>query len=285
MVSILRKLFGQKIPDWAGPLSFEEYQEFQDDVIREVQAVTSEAEFLWEEGRVKYNNGAEAFLYNLVAMWKERQGAARRNIVRKAIAGMIQATEMPDSGFDFDKLALRVYDFEGLKQAPFVVKYPIGEHLAVVLVQDLPDSVATVQEMKVAESGKTTDELYEIARVNMMKGVPHKVEQMDGPPGPIWIVSSEVFGGAYIATLDQMTEKGARYLVASPTRDLFLFFRPNEWNHESAEKFLAYSTQLSKTSARHYIYPFVLEYCDGEYRDLCEFVGGEVRYCQESFNE
>lgn len=284
-VSILKKLFGQQVPEWASSLSFEEYQEFQDDITREVQSVTSEAEFLWEEGKVKFGNNCEKFLHNLVAKWKERQGAARRDMVRKAVAGLIQVTEVLNLDLDFDKLAFRIYDFQSLQDAPFLIRFPIGKHLSLVLVQDLPDTVVSVQESLAVASGKTMDELYAIAQDNMMKRIPHEAHLIDTPLGPIKLVGSEVFGGAYIALMGQMAEGDARYLVACPTRDEFLFFKPNEWNRGSAEQFLAFCINISKASPNYFVYPFVLEYQNGEYRDLCEFVDGEVRYCRDSFND
>lgn len=259
-------------------MSLEDFQEFQDDVRREVEAASGTNEFLWNDGKVKVGRSQVMNLHNMIDNWKKQEKASRRNIVRKHVSGLVQGEASKDKPLDFDSLALRVYDFEGLKQAPFLITYPIGENLAVALVQDLPDSVVTVKKEIAEQSGKSLEELYTIAQDNLVNKIKHDTNRIESPYGPITDIHAEVYGGAFIALMRRMAEPGVRYMIASPTRDQFMFFRPNLWNQESANVFLQICTKFSKSSPRYYIYPFILAFQDGEYTDLCEFVDGEMHF-------
>ncbi len=277
-MGILGKLFGEKAPAWAQPITLEEFQEFKDDVTREVEAVGDENEFLWNEGKVIIGGSIHMHFHNLIANWKAKEKAGRRDLVRKYVAGMLQGEALRNQEVDFDRLALRVYDFEGMKTSPFMTTYPIGENLAVALVQDLPDSVATINKDWVEKTGKSPDELYQIARNNMKERVKHEFRKIETPFGDIIMIGAEVFGGAYIAMIDRIAKPMTRYLVASPTRDEFLFLEPKAWSREAAEAFLDICHAFVKSSPNNYIYPFVLEFRDGVYTDLCVMTDGKMIY-------
>jgi hypothetical protein len=275
-MDLLKKLLGEGIPAWAQPLSPKHFADFHVQILATFSALKKQPEIDWKLGKAKIDS-LEMYFHNLLAYWREAEATARHGLVQEFIESSLQAIPTKNQKLSkrLDDILPRIYDFEIPHIGNFVSK-SIGNFLFATLVIDSPTSTISVTQDQFQESNMSIDELFDIAKKNLRAKVKPETIQRNGPLGELITVTAEFFGASFITILEPATKAGETYWVSTPNRHMMLLLKPNTQDEESLQKFLELSNRYSNQLPNDYILPFVLEYKDGVFRDLCIRVDGGI---------
>ena len=268
-MDLLKKLLGDGVPKWAQPLSPKQFSEFQAQVMLTFSNQNLNPDINWEEGKA-IMAPLEMFFHNLLARWREAEPVAQQALVSEFIQTSVQAITAKEMKLSdcLEDLLIRIYDFE-IPHVGNFVRQPIGKFLFATLVVDNPTSTRSVTRDQLAESGMTVEELFDIAKKNLRSKITPEAERRVGPMGELTMVTADYFGASFITILEALTDLGETYWVATPNKHLLLALKPQSHDEESLLKFLELANRFSNQIPNDYILPFVLEYRDDVFRDLC----------------
>ena len=293
-MSLSKKFFGATAPDWAQPISDEDFLVFKSDVSESLANMKLDHEINWAKSTVSVKppqsetgpTSLTLHLNNLVITWKDCPKLERKihvaDFLNRLIAGLNR--ERPDLKECLDQVMIRIYDNEFAVAMCCEVFEEIGEYLKAGLILDLGYSIVTINQGDVIRSGLSAEELFDRARLNLRN---YEIEYMDerrGPLGCLHMYGTEIYGASVITILDKFTDSDKTYWVSTPTRNLGIVLEPANLDLESLEKFLAIAGRLSESSPNHFIIPTILEYRDGQLRDLCNVEGRRVIPLDGIFN-
>lgn len=278
-MGILGKLFGKKAPEWAQPISFEDYQEFQDDVIRCLAQVALEAEIDWEEGTALIHQGsARLGFHNLIRTWLNSEPGDRKEDVVYFLQVIVTSMTTRTGSLEEDVELLRPRLVDGIELAGIadVASVRFGDNLFSVLVRDHGSVMLFVRADDVAKSDKSFEEWFEIAVANL--GKEGKASCMVKPfaGGTMTMIGKTCYGAAQIYLLDRYTELDKTYLVVAPSRDMLLVLESGDISFALLSALLAFSNHVHDQIAEYRISPFIFKYCNGSFEDLTAWDGEQV---------
>ena len=267
---------GEEVPKWAQPLSPKLFKEFQIQVLATYAELNTAPEIDWELGKAKIDP-LEIFFHNLIVKWREADDPGKLKLVQKYLVGTLQALDKRQDLLKdrLDDLLIRIYDLE-IPHIENLVSKPIGNFLFATLVLDSPTNTVSVTRDQFKESGRDLDELFDIAKKNLGVKVKPSSERRLAPFGELTFVTAEYFGASFITHLEPVAEPEVTYWVATPNRHTLLVLKPNSHDNDTLFKFLELANRFSKQIPNDYILPFVLEFKDGVFRDLCKRVDGGI---------
>jgi hypothetical protein len=281
-MGFLKNIFGEKAPDWAQPISPQLYKDFQSHVVKAATSTSMKPIYDWQSGLLKFEgSGHSLALSNLIAMWLQAPVDQRQQTAQFFVESLTAAKL--DSKIDLEaekeNLKIRVYDFEspGLDNA---IKRPIGNYLYELVVLDGDQSISTITLGNVTDPNFDEDRIFEIARKNTWEKVTPSIERATTPDGPLTIIQAPYFGASNLVLLDRYTESGELYWACTPSRDMTLIFKPENPSPDVLGAFLSYAMNYTNAAGNYYILPFVLEYKEGSYRDLCARGEGSITIAQ-----
>jgi hypothetical protein len=277
-MSILKKLFGEATPEWAKPIGRQEFKDFQSDVEGILIQRGMPANYDWNKGTafipsIEFNIA----FHNLVEAWKVEPVNNRKIIAEAFLSGLLaQASESGSKVANcLDRLLIRIHDIDSVSHEVMVTE-PIGSFLFQTLILDSETTTRTINPKSIVEEGLSASELLEIARKNLWSQVTPEINRDNGPFGRLTFIEADYFGASFISILDKFTEIGKLYWVSTPSRNLTLLAEPSGTGDDALMKFLTLAGKVSDSVGNQYLLPFVLEYKDGVFRDLCVRVEGGI---------
>lgn len=278
-MSFLNKLFGEKAPKWAQPISLELFTEFQQDVQQQMNLLGILADFDWELGvAIDRQNPRTYGFHQLVYLWRDAEPIHRKAVVAKFFDDLEQISVLLEEPLDqhLERLKYSVYGHWDLPKAKDLACFPIGEHLNGVLVLEVEQSLATVNTAMVEKSGLTLEELVEIAKTNIWRHVSTEISRETLGDGHLTFVEAEAFGASQILLLEHYTTKDETYWVAVPTYDKMVIMEPNQFNDETLFGFLLLVTEIGFETIERRLPQVLFEYKNGVLRDLCDHRGDQI---------
>jgi hypothetical protein len=226
------------VPEWAALFESHEYLAF----VGALKAYFNKKnlQYTLTDGVVEMESNPFGFgtmgLGNLVQSCKQHEPQQYEALVAQHFDSLQAAHTFNE---DFQQ---KVHDFESVKayigmrlyassyvqniEKPIQTGYTFAEDIIALLIFDMPHSVINVQTKDMQKWGKTRDELFAIAKVNIQANYPVKMVKHDIGETHIWAAHADHFFTANLAFhLDEHPElvgsKGA--LVALPHRHTAIF--------------------------------------------------------------
>ena len=281
-MGILGKLFGEKAPEWAQPISPQLYKEFQRDAIKAIQEVEPNPSFDWEDGTVGVRGDSLRLgFHNLIRMWMDSQPSERINEILNFISVLLTQFDCGPMTIG-DKLHLlkpRVMDPQQKRGYFHAATRPFGRNLYSSLVVDEERVMRFVNESDLESEGLDYDSLFRTAIENLRRESQPDVSRKVSSSGQLTIIGLEYLGAAQIFILDKYTEAGETYLVTAPSRDTLILFKPTELSNKSLDWLLLFAQRTYDTISIYRSMPFVLKYKDGVFEDLTEEKDDRVVVC------
>ena len=285
-MSFLQKMFGSnEVPQWALPMSKQLFREFQSDILTSLSHRSLNPKYDWQNGHVSIDpnieNGpsnAKIFFINVVETYKSCDPVERKihtsDFISRILTGLLE--KRPDLKQSLDRLMIRIYDLEFADSIRCEVYKEVGQNLMAGIVLDLDHSVHGVTKLELEKSGMTLDDLYDIARRNLIEHEIPEIQKQNGTIGLLRIISTEMYGASFVTILEDHTEPDKTYWVATPNRDMTLIVEPVITGQDALAEFMNLAGKISSGTPNHYILPFVLEYRNGVFRDLCKRVDNRI---------
>ncbi|MBS1702756.1 MAG: hypothetical protein JST12_13920 [Armatimonadetes bacterium] len=271
-MGFLQKLLGEKAPDWAQPISMALYQEFQGQVHEYFAAHRIRVRFEWDQGgATDPATGYQYGFHNLIRFWREAPPKDRKAVLQGFLGNIFKQLQDLSKPIDeqLDQLMLRLYDREAMPNVGGMQCLSVGQNLVAALVINSDQSLKSVSKSLLEKASRPAQDYFDIAKENLWKQTSPMIERQNSPLGPSTLILAQFFGAAQIVLLDRYTEAGETYWVAAPNRDSLLLLKPTNPSRESLLSLLRMVTKMSQDSPGIYILPYVLEYKDGVFRDLC----------------
>jgi hypothetical protein len=277
-MGFLKNIFGVKAPDWAQPISPQLYKDFQSHVVKGASVTGMKPIYDWQSGFLRFeDSGHSLSLQNLMSVWSQVPPEQREQVAIAFVTSLVSANlgQRIDLEAEQENLKIKIYDFEspGLESA---VKRSIGNYLFELVVVDGEQSIYSVLDGNVDDPNFDRERLFEIARKNTWEKLTPTIERTSTPDGAMTIIQAPYFGSSSIVFLDRYTEVGELYWACTPSRDVTLIFKPDHPSKDVLIAFLNYAMNFTQAAGNYYILPFVLEYKNGEFRDLCKRGEGSI---------
>ena len=275
----LEKLLGKGVPEWAQPMSAKVFRDFQEGVEKTCKELDPLCEINWQEGFVL--SGSKSYksnFHNMIRMWRDDNEVQKPLRIREYLHSLVNPpTPSKISLLDsLDRLMIRICDiqYEFVKNATC---QNIGNYLLSMLVLDSEQAMVSVTKDQIAESGMSQESLFERAKANLKATISPGIELKETSLGKMTIVVASYFGASFITAIEDFTNHDGRYLVGVPSRDLFVIFEPIVIDSEILQKFHQTIERMSSNAGPYFVLPFILEYQNGEFKDLCVLFEGSVK--------
>lgn len=278
-MNFMKKLFGKKSPSWAQPISPSLYEDFQRDVIAEFEQQGLALHFEWDLGGATDPETKNQFgFHNLVHIWLDSLHSERKLVVSQFFGEIIRKMGIANAHLSdhFDDLYFRVYDRHSMPALAELPLKPIGENLVACLVIDGEQSLVSVSDDQITESKLEVSELFRLAEENLWKKVTTNIDRKELEFGQLTFIEAKFFGASQLLVLDRYTETGTTYWVAAPQRDLTLLLKPSSESRDFLKKFFEFAYLISNSSP-YALSPFVMEFRDGQLKDLVRIDGDRLK--------
>ncbi len=269
---------GEGVPEWAQPMNLKLFRQFQAQVETCFNKRIIKINYDWNEGSADLPTiSHKLFFNNLLVYWREAELDEKQAVIERFAVGMIDGHLIPRMKLvnDLDNLMIRVYDFE-YYAVDCLVAQPVGQFLLPSLVIDGPLAIRTVMMNEVEESGISVSELFQIAKDNLLIKAKAEATRRSGPLGELTTVIAEAYGASYIMRLEKNCEASETYWVMTPNKHVLQVLRPIKRDEETLGKFLEIGERFQSDVLNDNIHPFVLEYKNGVFRDLCKIGDGRI---------
>ena len=270
-----KQFLGEKPPAWAMPIGRQEFSQFKSQVKAMLAENGLEGEIDWEKGGILLAGSPLFFGFQAVMVdWKDLPDRAKPEILRsftKAIHENLESAKVPILE-RLDDLRIRLCSDNGMPTINDFVSQKISDHLYGVLMLEGPNAVNPVMFDAAKASGKSNEELLDLALANVWKNSSPQVSRKDTDIGTFTYIDCQVFGATMMMLLDRFTERNEIYWACAPCRDTTILLKPNSPDRDSLDKFFRL-VGLTNQKSNYAIEPFILEWKDGKAVDLCEAKG------------
>jgi hypothetical protein len=267
-----KQFLGEKPPAWAMPIGRQEFNQFKSQVNSAINDLNLEHETEWNKGGVLLKGCPLFFGFQaLIVSWKETHESVRSKLVQSfadAIRENIEAANLPIADH-IDDLRIRLASDNGMPTNNKFISRQIGDHIHGILMLERPNAVAPVSVEMAQSSGKSNEELLDLALEKVWKHASPRVSRKETDIGIFTYLDYEVFGATMMMFLDRFTEQNETYWACAPCRDTTILLKPNSFDREILEKFFQL-VGLTSQQSNYSIEPFVFRWQDGELTDLCE---------------
>ena len=234
-----------------------------------------EGQIDWEKGGILLAGSPLFFGFQAVMVdWKDLPDHTKPELLRsfsKAMLENIESAKLPILE-RLDDLRIRLCSDNGMPTINEFVSRKISDHLYGVLMLEGPNAVNPVMSDAAKASGKSNEELLDLALANVWKNSTPEVSRKDTDIGTFTYIDCLVFGATMMMMLDRFTERNEVYWACAPCRDTTILLKPNSPDRESLDKFFRL-VGLTNQKSNYAIEPFILEWKDGKGVDLCEVKG------------
>ena len=278
-----KQFLGEKPPEWAMPIGRQEFTQFKSQVKTMLEEHGLQGQIDWDKGGILLAGSPLFFGFQaVIADWKELPDLAKNGLLQsftKAIQENLESAKVPILD-RLDDLRIRLCSDNGMPTINEFISRQISDHLYGVLMLEGPNAVNPVMGDAARASGKSNDELLDLALANVWKNATPQVSRRDTDIGTFTYIDSQVFGATMIMLLDRFTEKDEVYWACAPCRDTTILLKPKSPDRESLEKFFQL-VGLTNQKSNYAIEPFILEWNDGKLVDLCEVKGDFIELKDE----
>lgn len=278
-MGILGKLFGEKAPEWAQPISPQLYKEFQRDVNRVLQESAPGMVVDWDEGVSSSPDlPLRIGFHNLIRSWLNEEPQRRFEVAQNFIDSLLNFRSQPEPTVDQNshQLRPRIVDREELNGLPEVAFKSFGENLFSLLAFDQGTLMRFLSIRDLEDSGKGFEELLALAVENLSHDPEPETMHKASSLGTLSVIGDECFGAAQMFLLGKFTEPDRTYLVTAPSRATMLLFEPQELSFEAVSWFLNFATHAYLNISEYRILPFIHKYRNGVFEDITELRDGQV---------
>jgi hypothetical protein len=208
------------VPGWASPLTANELAEFQTTVLDELRpyGVTLGDGFV--TGR-RTRHG----LSDLAQLWAMSEPSERPGLVRGHFSQLLAAGDAPgpDGEDVIPLLRPRVWSQETVDRTPVpLITRGVADDLVAVLCVDLPTTVVNLRPEQAEATGRSIDELWEVALAQIDDG--QETTEQDLANGTRAVIGDSLFIASRVLALDRfagpLPDDGA--LLAVPHRHMLL---------------------------------------------------------------
>ena len=277
-MNLLKKLLGEGVPQWAKPIGRAQFKEFQNEVELFFLKGAHQADYDWSNGTAFIPSiEFKINFHNLIEEWKRVASQDRRVLVANFLGGLIDQNSDPEIKISscLDRVMIRIHDIESVS-LPVMVAEPIGSFLFMTLVLDSETTTRTIHPKNVEEEGLISSDLFETAKSNLWSQVVPEISRRDAPFGRLTFIEADYFGASFISVLERFTERDKLYWVSTPSRHMTLLVEPIDANEDALQRFLEISGKITDSVGNLYLLPFLLEFKDGVFRDLCQIIDGNI---------